>query len=187
MNPANAWLQSVARLTLDEWAQVATIVGAIVAIVGAIVAILVLGYTAQQVKANTRISRGQFWLELRKMFAEHDGVHHKLRPGGAWHASTTHPQPGTEMAEVEAYMGLFEHCEIMLEDKLLDKKTFENIYAYRLNNIVNNERIKVDKLQDRAQYWAKFIALLDRCGKMHLLDPSQKSWWRRICERICSP
>jgi hypothetical protein len=154
--------QFMADMSLDDWAQVATIIGAVIAI-------LVLGYTARQLKINTRISRGQFWLELRKMFAEHDEVHQNLRPGGPWHRSNTLPNTAQDMAKVEAYMGLFEHCEFMLREKLIDLKTFKHIYEYRLVNIVNNERIKEDKLKQRRQSWEAFIALLDRCNKLGLL------------------
>ena len=64
-------------MELGDWANIATIVGAITAVV-------VIIYTAYQVRQNTLISRGQFWLELEKMFAAHDEVHINLRPGGKW-------------------------------------------------------------------------------------------------------
>jgi hypothetical protein len=150
-------------MSLEDWAQIATIIGALVAIA-------VLGYTGYQVRANTLISRGQFWLELRKMFAEHDEVHRKLRPGGAWYKSSTDPSKPGDMAEAEAYMGLFEHCEIMLAENLIDENTFKDIYAYRLDNIVNNHRIRQEKLHVRGDKWKKFISLLKRFDKQGLLQ-----------------
>jgi hypothetical protein len=53
------------------------------------------------------------------------------------------PAPGSDdEADLIAYMDLFEHCEYMLEDKLLDEKTFKKIYAYRLNLLLKNNRVK---------------------------------------------
>ena len=63
---------------------------------------------------------------------------------------------------VEAYMGLFEHCEIMLEQGLIDDRTFREIYLYRLRNIVANDIIRQQKLIDRASGWPRFLALLKR-------------------------
>ncbi len=65
------------ELTINDWVNISIIVGTIIAVV-------VLFYTARQVHQNTNISRGQFWLELGKMFSQHDEVHLKLRPGGEW-------------------------------------------------------------------------------------------------------
>jgi hypothetical protein len=59
-------------------------------------------------------------------------------------------------------MGLFEHCERLLEDGLLDEATFESIYAYRLQNIVVNKRIREVKLIDRSEGWTDFLKLLYR-------------------------
>jgi hypothetical protein len=42
-------------------------------------------------------------------------------------------------------MGLFEHCEIMLSQHLIDEKTFRDIHAYRLRNVAN-ESIRTEKL-----------------------------------------
>ena len=141
-------------MTLDSWANIATIIGAITAIV-------VLIYTAIQVRQNTLVSRGQFWLELEKMFAIHDEVHVKLRPGGKWAEQGEGPQTVGDWAKVEDYMGLFEHCQIMLEKGLLDWETFGSIFSYRLNNILANEKITRAKLIHERDSWKDFIQLLD--------------------------
>jgi hypothetical protein len=74
----------------------------------------------------------------------------------------TGPITADEWADVEAYMGLFEHCEIMLEQRLIDEKTFREIYAYRLNNLVANDAIRTMKLIRLAKGWKRFLALLKR-------------------------
>ncbi len=59
-------------------------------------------------------------------------------------------------------MGLFEHCEIMLEKGLIDQETFGAIFSYRLYNIVGNEKIIKAKLFDKKAKWKNFIRLLRR-------------------------
>ena len=142
-------------MTLSDWASIATISGAVLAII-------VLWYTARQVHQNTRISRGQFWLELEKMFSNHDDVHLKLRPGGEWASNKNGPSTPKEWAAVEDYMGLFEHCEIMLEEKLIDAETFKSLFSYRLYNITANEVIVKGKLIDERAGWVNFIRLLEK-------------------------
>jgi hypothetical protein len=43
----------------------------IATIVGTVIALATLGYTAYQIRQNTNMIRANYWLELRKMFAEH--------------------------------------------------------------------------------------------------------------------
>ena len=142
-------------MSLTDWSSIATMAGAVIAVV-------VLWYTARQVHQNTRISRGQFWLELEKMFSTHDDVHLKLRPGGEWSSGNKGPSTAREWAAVEDYMGLFEHCELMLEKKLIDMETFKAIFSYRLHNIMANEIIVREKLVNHRDGWTRFIRLLQK-------------------------
>lgn len=59
-------------------------------------------------------------------------------------------------------MGLFEHCEIMMNLGLIDVQTFSDIFAYRLRNIVANSLICEKKLRQEAELWKRFISLLQR-------------------------
>jgi len=142
-------------MTLSDWASIATISGAVIAII-------VLWYTGRQVHQNTKISRGQFWLELEKMFSDHDDVHLKLRPGGEWSTNNSGPSTAKEWATVEDYMGLFEHCEILLAKGLIDIETFKSLFSYRLRNIIANETIVRGKLIQEKRDWTHFISLLNK-------------------------
>ncbi|HEX8130513.1 MAG TPA: hypothetical protein VF527_15535 [Pyrinomonadaceae bacterium] len=142
--------------TLDDWSKIATIAA------GAI-AVCALLYTARQVRLSAKISRADFWLELRKMFAEHQEIHLKLRNGEL--SVTDENFPGEDdWSRLEAYMGLFEHCQVMLNEKLLDWNTFNDIYGYRILLIVNNPLIVREKIINRRSGWKKFIGLLERMG-----------------------
>ncbi len=138
---------------------VAATLGVIVSTVGVIVAAVALSRSAQANRQNAQAQqesaeanrqnaqaqRATFWLDLRRMFASHDKVHRKLRRRGEWTKPGREDEPAIgsdNEADLIAYMGLFEHCEYMLEDELIDEGTFKRIYAYRLNALLRNNRVK---------------------------------------------
>jgi hypothetical protein len=69
-----------------------------------------------------------------------------------------------DWSQVEAYMGLFEHCETMLRNGLIDPATFKEIYRYRLLNIMTNRKIVIAKLGCRRDDWQGFVRLLELVG-----------------------
>lgn len=141
-----------------------TVAKDVATIIAVIIGAASLVFTALNTRQTMRTSRAQFWLDLRNHFATwHDDAHRRLRPGGAW-SGAEGPATPEEWAKVEAYMGLFEHCEIMLEQGLIDERTFQEIYSYRLRNIVRNDTIRCEKLVKRAAGWTRFLALLRRLG-----------------------
>lgn len=135
----------------------------LITILGVLIAATSLVFTAINTHTNMKTNRARFWLDLRDRFARHDEVHRRLRPGGAW-ADEKGPETPEEWASLEAYMGLFEHCEAMLAQHLIDEATFRDIYAYRLRNIVANDIVRREKLQRLASGWMRFLSLLKRMG-----------------------
>jgi hypothetical protein len=127
----------------------------IVTIVGVIIAAGSLVFAAQNTELTRPTSRAGFWLDLRDQFEKHDADHRLLRPGGDWAGARGGPTTVEEWAKVEAYMGLFEHCEIMLDQKLIDESTFEEIYRFRLGNFVANDTIRREKRCNRPEGWEK--------------------------------
>ena len=132
-------------------------------LIGVGVATIALCLTAYNIWKTSLANRARFWLDLRTHFYRYDDVHRKLRPRGEW-ASGDGPTTVDEWAQVEAYMGLFEHCEMMLEKGLIDERQFSEIYKYRLSNLVANDTICEEKLRKRPEGWISFVALLDRMG-----------------------
>jgi hypothetical protein len=137
------------NLAVDALTLLVTTVGACIAI--------------RQLYINAAFNRGTFWLELRKMFAEHKEVHNALRPGGKWQ-NPNKPQTSDEWAGIDAYMGLFEHCERLMKSRLLDEETFMDIYHYRLENLATRDWIIKEKLIKEKDNWGTFIALLERAN-----------------------
>jgi len=107
-------------------------------------------------RLNTKITQASFWLQLRRMFADHNDVHFNLRPDAAWSRNL----PITELPKIESYMGLFEHCKLMLDDELIDLGTFKKIYAYRVRNIIRNPEIVFVKLMAHIDGWKDFVGLV---------------------------
>lgn len=132
-----------------------------VTMVGVLIAAASLAFTALNTWTTGKTNRARFWLDLRSAFSKHDVVHFNLRPGGIW-TDGNGPQTAHEWALVDAYMGLFEHCEIMLKEALIDLPTFKAIYGYRLHNILANGPVRQGKLVSEAEYWTLFLALTER-------------------------
>ena len=141
-------------MTFNEFKDIATVIGVAIG-AGSLVS------AAINIMVTVRTNRAKFWMELRTAFGKHDEVHKKLRPGGEW-VNNAGPKNAEDFVQIEAYMGLFEHCEIMMAQKLIDQKTFHEIYDYRLKNLMANNWVRVEKIEKRGKYWKQFIKLLTR-------------------------
>jgi len=139
----------------------------ILAIIVGGIAAAALGFNAYELRQNAHVNRANFWLTIREMISKHDEVHLKLRPGGGWSDNEKGPNTHEEWAKVEAYMGFFEHFYAMLQKNLIDLKTFQSIYQYRLSNILHNNVIVDAKLKNEKSAWTNFIEL---CKKIGLSD-----------------
>jgi hypothetical protein len=107
-------------------------------------------------------------LEIERMLATHDRVHLRLRPGGDWCGTGIGPTTLEERAQVEDYMGLFEHCELLIRSGVINSQMFENLFKYRIENLVANPVIVREKLILEKDYWIDFIQLVKR---LHLTVP----------------
>ena len=136
-------------------ANVAQVLGAIGTVGG-------IFYAAAQLRHNASTSRATFLLHLEDMSHDHDAVHAKLRPGGAWTEKEAGPATPKEWMQAEDYMGFFEHCEILMRQGSLDPRVFWHLFGYRLENILASELIVREKLIEEREYWQLFWALLRR-------------------------
>lgn len=129
-----------------------------------VIAIAAVWYAARTLQDSIRVSRAQFFATVRGLLSNYDDVHAKLRPGGEWASGVpAGPQNAAEWARVELYMGLFEYCERLLEQGLLNETDFDANLRYRLENIVANPIIMQKLRSPLVRYWGDFVKLLDRC------------------------
>jgi hypothetical protein len=141
-------------------------IGVILASIAAGIAGGGLFVAAIQMYFNRKVNNAQLWLSFRDFLSKYDEIHLKLREDREKHQWSPTDK---EMAQVEGYMGLFEHANRMLDMNLIDKKTFKDIYRYRIENILLNPMIADDKFRgDKRQYWQNFI---DLCRKVDLEIP----------------
>ena len=139
-------------MSLEEGSYLATIIGLPAAALG-------LFLTVRQIRGAQRVTETDLLLRLREAFRHHDPVNVALRPGGAW---TNGGGPNdADWPAVDAYLGLFEVCEHMLQNRQLSQSMFRNQYLYRVQNIRANAHI-VTRISDERDSWSSLIALLER-------------------------
>jgi hypothetical protein len=110
---------------------------------------LVLGMI--NIRQSKIIEQGKFLIELRKMFPEHDNIHFKFRPEGEWRTGQI-PNDNETWAKIDAYLGLFELCEILIENNSLSEVHFKAQYEYRLRNILANNQVRTLKLEQEQEF-----------------------------------
>jgi hypothetical protein len=145
-----------------------TFIGVIITLVGVAGGLFALVFTGitildaqKQAGENAAIFRAQFSILLRQVFTAYDDLHTNFRPGGPWHGPDKYP-PLADWARIELYMGLFEHCDRLLKEGLIDEQEFAAAYGYRLKNLLTNDWVVKVKLESIRPGWKGFINLCYR-------------------------
>jgi hypothetical protein len=147
----------------------------VVTIIGVVLGVPALLFAGRQLKQAKTSSVMQALMDVESLLRQHQDVHAKLRPGGAWEDQNTGPDSTEEWISVEQYMGLFERMKIaMLDNGALDPGTFYRMYGYRILNIDQNNVIRTKKLEKEAPRWRDFIELRDLMRKEEGLSPRPK-------------
>ena len=117
----------------------------------------------RQMKKQSKLTNAANHIELRKMFSEPNRfmVHANLRPDGDWQKDDV-KESDINWVLVDDYLGLFENCEKMLQDKVLDDDVFRNTYLYRLKNVLANSLVMSNKINNPDENWILFKELIDR-------------------------
>lgn len=126
---------------------------------------IALYQTRKQAEQAQKVTLGQFLLDLDEKFSHHQDAHVALRPGGKSANEDAGPVTAEEWAQVEAYMGLFERINILIDKNILDADTVDRLYGYRVNNIVANPVINQAKLVKKSEDWTNFLSL---CEKLNI-------------------
>jgi hypothetical protein len=143
--------------SIELWTFIVTTIGVVVGL-----AALFAGWLT--IRDNAKTAKAAFWIMLRNLFTSYDDIHANFRPTGLWAVGEIGPPTPLDKGRTELYMGLFEYCDILLEEGLLDYHTFKESYAYRLRNLVTNKWVIQAKLIQHRQSWLAFINLCYRLG-----------------------
>ena len=150
-----------------SFAEQAAVAANVAQVFGAIGTVAGIFYVAEQLRHNASANRATVLLDLENMSHDHDAVHAKLRPGGAWTDKEAGPATPVEWVQAEDYLGFFEHCEILMRQGSLDPNVFWSLYGYRLDYILRNKPIVKERLIAEREDWRLFWFLLRRFKLIH--------------------
>src|SRR6202008_1657077 len=119
-----------AEFSILYWTLVVTTIGVIAGLLAFGAAALAVIDAQKQARNNSKTARALFWMILRGLFSPYDELNSKFRPGGEWHGSLVLPAAVPDMWKTEVYMGLFEACDRLLEDELINKSDFVSWFVY---------------------------------------------------------
>lgn len=117
----------------------------------------------REFRTNAQTNTASFWLNLRSMFGEHEGVHRSLQTDKSW-LDVNRKVSDAEAIAIVAYMGMFELVYKMLRRRLIDWETFKDIFAYRVLLVMNSPVIVKATLVDNGRWWETFRQLAEDLG-----------------------
>jgi len=117
----------------------------------------------REFRTNAQTNTASFWLNLRSMFGEHEGVHRSLQTDKSWR-DVDREVSDAEAIAIVAYMGMFELVYKMLRRRLIDWETFKDIFAYRVLLVMNSPAIVKATLVDNGRWWETFRQLAEDMG-----------------------
>jgi len=132
---------------MDKILEVAQIITGLTAIVAIVLSIL-------QNRNSMRISKTDFLLTLKDAFLQNNRyeIHVQLREG----------KKIENWANLDDYLGLFEVCEIMIQENTLSENVFKKLYSYRLKNILGDDEVVFYKFIMESEDWTNLIKLYIR-------------------------
>ena len=117
--------------------------------------VVALIYTILEFRRSSKFSKTTFLLDLRDKFMESKRYN--------IHIALERKEDINNESDLNDYLGLFEVCEIMIENGALELTDFTKLYKYRLENILGNKKIVFNKLVNEYEYWKSLYNLLNRC------------------------
>jgi hypothetical protein len=161
-------------LVTSDWAAVVESASTAVTALAAVAALVYARGQIREAKAQLeqaqKISYHDFLLRLDEAFQRHNKVHMLLQPEFEWGNNKSGPESSEDWFLVTSYMGLFERISFLVENGLVELKTVDQLYGYRVYNIVFNDVIRKTKLEkgrNEAPYWKAFIMLWLKLKSLH--------------------
>lgn len=114
--------------------------GALAEIIGSIVSMIGIIYISIQVRDTRRFTRSQVINELEKESRDHRKAFQIVT--GSWRSEVTINPQDDDMYEIFECLGWFERMKIMLDQKVIDMQTVNELFGYRFFLLVNNRNVQ---------------------------------------------
>jgi hypothetical protein len=124
-------------------------------------------FAALQLRKSSKVNEAQIYLSLRDLFSKHEEIQKNLK-GGKWNdrdkGPTTEFNSRDESAKVDSYLRFFEYCYVLIENKVINSKTFNEMYGPYIYDIKRNHQI-MQTIEEEG--WILFPKLLKRLDKLN--------------------
>ena len=151
------------QLNRDNMTGISAISAAAAAIFAAITAI----FAAISLRKSSKVNEAQIYLSLRDLFSKHEEIQKNLK-GGKWNDRDKGPitefNSSEESSKVDSYLRFFEYCDVLIENKVISLKTFNEMYGPYIYDIKRNHQI-MQTIEEEG--WILFPKLLSRLDKLN--------------------
>lgn len=129
--------------------------------------IVISAYLALQSLFNKKdIDEGKALLDIRLLLERYNDIHQNFRGEyGAWIDGVPDFEDkikGNETwARIDAYLGIFELCGILIEKGTISMDNFKSQFGYKLKNAMNVKNVR-EKIENEASSWKELYKLANR-------------------------
>jgi hypothetical protein len=124
-------------------------------------------FAAIALRKNSKVNEAQIYLSLRNLFSKHEEIQKNLK-GGKWNerykGPSTELNSSEESAKVDSYLRFFEYCYVLIENKVINPKTFKEMYGPYIYDIKKNHQI-MQTIEEEG--WILFPKLLNRLDNLN--------------------
>jgi hypothetical protein len=136
------------------------LINTIIYSIGALLTGIGVIYAAIQLRISRKIGRSEFLIRLYELMEKHNELHLKLTVKGFDLKGGTQPLTPDDWLDIGQLMGTFEYIHILVQDKILDVKTVDLLFSYRIIPILKNKHIYDRYFSSENNYWLRFSALV---------------------------
>ncbi|NEZ54983.1 hypothetical protein [Adonisia turfae] len=138
---------------MDTFNALATFISGASAVIG-------LFFVGFQLRSSERLAKAQFINELARDIDNHAAAESYLDRGGQWYtANAAFSQE--DKALIEKYLNFFERVKFILDTKVIDMETVDDLFAYRFFYLVHNPNVQSEILfnTDMQAYYRSIFCL----------------------------
>ena len=158
---------------------IGTLTSAIAIIITVLLTVKTISENTDERLRNREVNEAQIYISLRDLFSKHEEVQKSLK-GGKWNerdqGSITESNPGEELAKVDSYLRFYEYCYVLIDNRIINPKTFKEMYGPYIDDIKRNYQIM--QIIDE-EGWPLFNNLLKRLDKINDLESTKPDFEKK--------